>query len=165
MNFSRNYKKTFFVFLIITDQLIKYTIRSNGGFYICNRGVAFGLHLPFWLVLTIELAFIFFASFLIFPPQADQPLAGNKLLNFKFLNFNFISNFIRRSGSNYFPLILILSGTVSNIIDRLCFGCVIDFIDLKIWPVFNFADSFIVIGAIMALYEFRNSDIKKLFGN
>lgn len=61
-----------------------------------------------------------------------------------------------------FGLIFILSGAVSNILDRAYFGCVIDFIDLKIWPVFNLADIFITTGAIILLYQLRNSDIKKI---
>jgi len=50
---------------------------------------------------------------------------------------------------NTCPIILILSGAFSNLIDRLCYGCVIDFIDLKFWPIFNLADAFITIGGIM----------------
>ncbi|MFA6193416.1 MAG: signal peptidase II [Parcubacteria group bacterium] len=46
-------------------------------------------------------------------------------------------------------LILIFSGAISNIIDRLHFGCVVDYIDLKFWPVFNLADVYIAVGAIL----------------
>jgi signal peptidase II len=46
-------------------------------------------------------------------------------------------------------LCFILGGTLGNLIDRLRCGCVIDFIDFRIWPVFNLADSFITIGAVM----------------
>ncbi len=49
-------------------------------------------------------------------------------------------------------LILILSGTAGNLIDRLLFGHVRDFIDLKYWPVFNLADSYNVIGALLLIY-------------
>jgi len=42
----------------------------------------------------------------------------------------------------------ILGGTLGNLIDRLRFGHVIDFIDLRVWPVFNVADSFITVGAV-----------------
>ena len=41
---------------------------------------------------------------------------------------------------------LILGGAIGNWIDRLRFGAVIDFIDLRVWPVFNVADSAITIG-------------------
>ena len=50
--------------------------------------------------------------------------------------------------SFYLPFALILGGAVGNLIDRLRFGYVVDFIDLHFWPVFNIADSCITIGAI-----------------
>lgn len=43
----------------------------------------------------------------------------------------------------------ILAGALGNLIDRLFFGYVIDFLDFRIWPVFNVADSAITIGAIL----------------
>jgi len=48
----------------------------------------------------------------------------------------------------YLPFALILGGAAGNLIDRLRFGYVVDFIDLHFWPVFNIADSCITIGAI-----------------
>lgn len=42
---------------------------------------------------------------------------------------------------------LVLGGAVGNIIDRIRYGCVIDFLDFRIWPVFNAADSAITLGA------------------
>lgn len=44
---------------------------------------------------------------------------------------------------------LILAGAVGNLIDRIFLGYVIDFIDLRIWPVFNIADSGITVGAVL----------------
>ena len=44
---------------------------------------------------------------------------------------------------------LIFAGASGNLIDRICFGYVIDFFDFRIWPVFNIADSSITIGAIL----------------
>jgi len=44
---------------------------------------------------------------------------------------------------------LILAGAVGNLIDRLRFGYVIDFLDFRVWPVFNIADSAITVGAIL----------------
>jgi len=41
-----------------------------------------------------------------------------------------------------------LGGTVGNLTDRVFYGFVIDFIDFRIWPIFNFADSFVTIGVI-----------------
>ena len=49
----------------------------------------------------------------------------------------------------YLGLGLILGGAVGNLIDRIIYGYVIDFLDFRIWPVFNIADSSITIGAII----------------
>ncbi|MFN2488743.1 MAG: signal peptidase II [Actinomycetota bacterium] len=49
------------------------------------------------------------------------------------------------------PLGLILGGGVGNVVDRIfrdTGGRVVDFIDLHVWPVFNVADSAIVIGVL-----------------
>lgn len=52
----------------------------------------------------------------------------------------------------YIPLTLLLGGAVGNLIDRVRIdGRVIDFIDFRIWPVFNFADSAIVCGMLVLL--------------
>ena len=48
---------------------------------------------------------------------------------------------------------LVLGGTVGNLIDRLRFGYVTDFIDIGIWPAFNIADSAIVVGVILFSYS------------
>jgi len=48
----------------------------------------------------------------------------------------------------YFFYIMIFAGIIGNLIDRIFRGFVVDFIDFKFWPIFNFADSFIVIGVI-----------------
>lgn len=50
-------------------------------------------------------------------------------------------------------LILILAGTIGNLIDRIRLGCVIDFLDFRIWPVFNFADILISLGGLLLIYH------------
>ena len=42
----------------------------------------------------------------------------------------------------------ILGGTIGNLISRISYGFVTDFIDFRVWPAFNFADSFVTIGVI-----------------
>jgi signal peptidase II len=46
-------------------------------------------------------------------------------------------------------LMFIFSGTLGNLADRVRMGYVVDFLDFRIWPVFNVADSFITAGAIV----------------
>lgn len=54
-----------------------------------------------------------------------------------------------------FALGLILGGAWGNMIDRLRLGHVIDFLDFRVWPVFNLADTAISIGvALMAVLLF-----------
>ncbi len=48
---------------------------------------------------------------------------------------------------------LILGGAIGNLIDRIALGYVVDFIDFRIWPVFNIADSAITIGAAIILLK------------
>ncbi len=43
---------------------------------------------------------------------------------------------------------LVLGGAVGNVMDRIHFGQVIDFLDFRVWPVFNIADSAISIGTV-----------------
>ena len=64
-----------------------------------------------------------------------------------FLNFK--TNRHKQSLLYLFSLSLIFAGGMGNLIDRIFFGYVIDFIDFRIWPVFNIADSAITIGAII----------------
>ena len=49
---------------------------------------------------------------------------------------------------------LVIGGAIGNYIDRLIRGYVVDFIDFKFWPVFNFADICIVVGCIMLVISF-----------
>jgi signal peptidase II len=49
---------------------------------------------------------------------------------------------------------LILGGAIGNLVDRVRLGYVVDYIDLRWWPVFNLADSAIVVGvALLALHS------------
>jgi len=62
-------------------------------------------------------------------------------------------------------LALILGGAVGNVIDRIRFGAVVDFLDFYIgdyhWPAFNIADSAICIGvAILLLSSFKKGEKK-----
>jgi signal peptidase II len=54
-------------------------------------------------------------------------------------------------------LSLVLGGAIGNLIDRLAYGYVIDFLDVYYqawhWPAFNIADSAITLGVVLMLLE------------
>lgn len=54
-------------------------------------------------------------------------------------------------------LSLVLSGAIGNVIDRIIYGAVVDFVDVHYmgwhWPAFNIADSTITIGVILLIVD------------
>jgi signal peptidase II len=134
--------------VVVADQLTKLWIRSSllegqslfeaGPFKIArfppNTGAAFGLFQDRSFVLAIVaifgIAFLLVYAFIIrrrFPPL-------DNLLGWSALG-------------------LILGGIIGNLIDRLRFGGVTDFISIGWWPAFNIADSAVVVGAILVAYS------------
>lgn len=91
-----------------------------------NRGAAFG-------ILKGQIFFFIFIALIV--------------LVLIFLNFK--NNRHKQSSLYLVSLSLIFAGGLGNLIDRIFFGYVIDFIDFRIWPVFNIADSAITIGAFI----------------
>jgi len=72
----------------------------------------------------------------------------------------FILHLLRKTrGRTLFcvALALILGGAVGNLIDRVLYGYVIDFLDFYVgrwhWPVFNVADSAITVGAVLLVLD------------
>jgi signal peptidase II len=125
----------FFLLLVLFDQLFKHLIRLKGGFYLCNPGIAWGIKLPAGLFWFFWIVIVFFILFLIYQEAFKKTRSDIFFL---------------------FALLLILGGTIGNLIDRLFLGCIIDYIDLKIWPIFNLADVFIVIGVIIVIIKTIN---------
>jgi signal peptidase II len=132
--------------VVAADQLSKSWIRSTlavgeslpeTGFlrliHVRNTGSAFGLLQDQALTLTI-VAFIGIAVLLFF-------------VLFRHRRFPFLATTSAR-----LTLGLILGGTVGNLIDRLRYGYVTDFIAIGRWPAFNIADSAVVVGAILTSY-------------
>lgn len=101
--------------------------------YIENPGMAFGLQPGSSTVLTI------------FSVLATLGLIAYMVMHWHEGNG-------QKSG-----LSLILGGAIGNLIDRILFGRVVDFIDIGIgstrWPVFNIADAAVVIGMFILLYH------------
>lgn len=131
------------ILIIIFDQLTKYWAVSTlmreepivliNNFlqlnFVKNYGAAFGIMMNqrvFFIIITviIVIGMLYYIR---------------KYNNTKIMNYS---------------LVMILGGAIGNFIDRLRLGYVIDFIDVNFWgvydfPVFNIADSFIVIGTIL----------------
>jgi signal peptidase II len=58
-----------------------------------------------------------------------------------------------RRGPVMWGCALILGGACGNLIDRLRFGYVVDFLDLHVWPVFNIGDSAITVGVALLIWR------------
>ncbi|MDD5730013.1 MAG: signal peptidase II [Candidatus Omnitrophica bacterium] len=94
-----------------------------------NRGAAFGLlknQLPLFVFTAIVTVVLIYSN-----------LKKHRLGGFSIYNVS---------------LCLILAGALGNFIDRIIFGYVIDFLDFRVWPVFNLADSAITAGAVLLGY-------------
>lgn len=89
-----------------------------------NFGIAFSIPVPSWLVVIFTFLFLVFGAWW-----------ASKEFNLK-----------HRAAK--FSLGLIAAGAVGNLIDRLLYGYVIDFIAIWRWPVFNLADSWIFLGIL-----------------
>ncbi len=48
---------------------------------------------------------------------------------------------------------LVIGGAFGNLYDRLVYHYVIDFLDFRIWPVFNLADSFVCVGVFLVIWS------------
>ena len=79
--------------------------------------------------------------------------------------------FVRAARYERVPLALIAGGAIGNLIDRIRFGAVVDFLDFHIggyhWPAFNVADICIVVGVGLYLlnwYCARRACIKNIKG-
>ncbi len=118
--------------IFIVDRLLKlffYHAENILINYTKNSGIAFGIYLPKVFLLPLMIGVVVFLSGLLVIAWRQK----NQL-----------------SLLGYFAIIL---GAISNIIDRLKYDFVIDYIDLKIWPVFNLADVLILGGIVLILYQ------------
>jgi signal peptidase II len=134
------------VFIVILDQITKALIRANlaygqvwhdWGFleiiHAQNTGASFGL---FGRYTGVIIAVVFLEMIVIL---VVAYYLRNKL--------SFLDSMLMRVGVG-----LVLGGAIGNQIDRIAMGHVTDFIDFKVWPAFNVADSGAVIGTIIIAY-------------
>ncbi len=103
--------------------------------YVTNTGAAFGLFPDYGTIFMIIAVVVIVAIVIYY-----RRLPGDRWLV-------------------QISLGLQLAGALGNLLDRLRYGHVIDFIDFKIWPVFNLADSSIFVGVvILAFYLLRHGE-------
>lgn len=100
--------------------------------FVSNTGAAFGLFKNSSLIFIVIsiVAIVIISTIILRSIKKDE--------------------FLSSSMFNY-GLILIISGAMGNLIDRLRFGYVVDFIDIRVWPVFNIADASITIGTLLLI--------------
>ena len=139
-------------FVIGLDQLTKYWVMvtlpegqwwsplSGGGWHVfrithtTNSGAAFGIF-PQQGGIFILIAVVVVVAILLYYRHLPQ---GDWLIRLS--------------------LGLQLGGAIGNLIDRLRFGYVVDFIDVGFWPIFNVADASITIGVIVIAYRLWRGD-------
>lgn len=80
--------------------------------------------------------------------------------------FKYLNNF-KINNRNIFAFSLLIGGIIGNLIDRVIYGYVIDFLDFNIFgydaPIFNIADTCICIGAFLLFYAImKREDINEI---
>lgn len=142
------FKLFLFLVLIFLDQVVKFLVITHSEFnnkkinliknilsinYIKNHGVAFG---TFNTLNNFILTFLIGAVILVFV-----------IFIFVFVNKKIENNKIKLC------IIFIISGGVSNYIDRLTKGFVIDYIELSFFsPIFNLADIYVTLGTLFLMF-------------
>ena len=139
-----NNKHIIILFIVILDQLTKLFIRENFSLYqskpvtsflsltyIHNTGMAWGF---FQNKAYSNIVFIFIMIAIL----ACFAIYQKKLIEFG-------------GKAAGFAITLIFAGAFGNLIDRILYGFVIDFVDFRVWPVFNIADSAISISITLII--------------
>lgn len=132
-----------FLLVVVADQLTKRWITTNLAdgqvlwdigwlriINIHNTGAAFGIFRGFNLVFIIVYFLVLVVIVTAIVRYHDHPYFANSLMA------RLIAG-------------LVLGGMTGNLIDRLRFGRVTDFIDFKVWPAFNVADSALTLSIIL----------------
>ncbi|MEI6221452.1 MAG: signal peptidase II [bacterium] len=122
--------------------------------YVQNTGAAFGILQNSTLFLTfISLVFVTGALSITVILSAMPKSALAKSIH------HYTQHQLGTAG-----LGLIFGGALGNLLDRTIREYVIDFVDFRVWPVFNFADACIVVGIISLVwvwYKYDQSNSKK----
>lgn len=132
------------VVIVALDQWSKWAIKTSFNLYQSKPVIQDLLH--FTYVTNDGMAF-----------GLSFPGGRHVLLIMTILLTGFIIGFLWKEKNGHplikYGLALILSGAIGNLIDRLLYGKVVDFLDLMIgdfhWYIFNIADSSVTIGMIL----------------
>lgn len=121
--------------VILIDQITKYIVRER---------IAFGVSVPLinnilYLTHTTNkgASFSLFTNYSFFLTILTTAVLICIIIFYKKIPHNYRLAFA-----------LIAGGAAGNLIDRIFLGTVTDFIDIRIWPVFNLADAAITLAAI-----------------
>lgn len=132
-----------FLFTLLSDQLSKLFIVK--GLYV---GESINI-LPFFNIVHVRNRGVTFGLL----SGTLQPVV---LVILSLVIVGFLIYYARKN-ENYRPFIsLIVGGAIGNVIDRIVYGSVVDFLDFHLgkyhWPAFNIADSAIVIGVFVLFF-------------
>jgi signal peptidase II len=134
---------------VVADQLTKWAVLAN---------FAYGERLQITGFLNLVLVYNKGAAFSMFADASgwQTPL----LIAFALVAAGIVGYLIVKNPHKRLlclGLALILAGAIGNVIDRLRYGHVVDFLDFHAmgwhWPAFNVADSAITIGAVLLILE------------
>lgn len=154
LSFVKNffYNAIFFIGLFFFDRLSKYLVLNNLRYK--NIAVFKGLNFTFVLNRGVSFGFLGFSS-----PAIFYFLTGIIFLVISFFTWFTISEYKR--GVNVFWYALIIAGAYSNLLDRILYKGVVDFIDCYVgkwhWATFNIADILIVMGVLGILIRIFKS--------
>lgn len=141
--FIDNWDKFLFMLIVGVDQFVKGIVTAS---MIPGESIPI-LNQVFHLTYVLNPG----AAFGILPHQRELFLiAGVLIIAVAIYFYNYIKKF---DNTLRFGLITLLSGATANLIDRFQNGLVVDFLDFRIWPVFNIADIAIVIGVGFMIYS------------
>ncbi len=145
------------IFIIIVDQITKFLavkyLKGKGAFvifedflrfyYVENYGAAFGMlkdKRVFFIIVTLLVVFSVVFFIIRYSNVFSKPTK--------------------------IAMVMLLGGAIGNLIDRIRLGYVVDFISFKLpggydFPVFNIADTFIVISTILIMISVLTSELER----